>query len=108
MLLSDVQDLKEAIDEPLAIVDDIQIATPGLLNKTGYWKLEPLKRVYTGVEDGLVNGYRGEGQRGSALIFETRYADSYVYANEAKTKAELSDITLYVECPEPFAIHPKK
>ena len=97
MLLTDVQDVesmaKNEPDEPLLQLESVQIVSPGHLNGTEGWKMEPLTAVWTAEEPSdarhLVHIYEIEGG--------VRYATSGLET----PIDELRNETLWLQFPAP-------
>ena len=93
LLLTSIEQLQGLLAEPTIDVVETQIVSPGFLNRSGRWKMEPLKAIYRGFES------NGEHQQ-PVLVYLLRDGSRYLDAFIAQDEAEISDLHKLFEIEE--------
>ena len=82
LFLTRVEQLLQLQKDPKAKVVAIDLASPGQLNGTGRWKLDPLAEIWEGIEPGT------DGQKAYVYVLENgaRYLDSALASSESELR----------------------
>lgn len=93
-LISDVGDLQLALLQEDSMVKEVQVVTPGLVNRTGRWQMHELDCIYAGIESKV------SGRERYGLIYVTSDGSKFLHCEAATSERDLRKLKKIFQSPK--------